>query len=656
MRFGSRWGAQLQRLWSWIKRPEVLVAIIAVVPIVSALIRAIHANVMPMGDFANLEIRSRDVFSLHHFPLLGTSSSASQVLGVGVNHPGPMLFYICAPFVTLFGGAVGLATAVAVINSSCVAGSIYVAYRIFGRSGALSAAVIASIITWTLGSDLLVAAWNPYILLFPCLLMIFLTAGVASGHGMMLPWLLLVGTFCIQTHIGYVYIVIGLCAFAVVVAGIKDLKQRSSTLMAKRIRHKWLLAVIVMLLGWLPPIWEQIFVDGNIGNLMQGLSEDVHRIGMGLAVRLVAAVIALPPFWNRSSLSDSIPPLLFDNRWKIVDDDVIPGLRSSIFGLAILLSVLIFLVIRGRLKEDRQLVVVSGLSVFSIFLALFATSNSLPNFFNVVASYNLLWLWPIGAFTGYTILIGFVRSIPVERHSRTLSICFVSITVLFSALTIPTHRDKVHTGNAETFKVQAPLLTQVLRELDSFSPRGTVVVDTSNEPFNCPYYSAIMAYLQRRGIDFNVPNTKAGTLAQMGPARAVIGDEVATIRVYVGRSAIKRRDDAATIAFASPLTPVEETELHKLESVLAKSVRNNQIYLIDDVRQLVNDGKSSFSLTDFADALLYPMRFIRDGFGIKLFQLNFLMLNDLDHELFRQLNALHSKIMNTAVTVQIELH
>jgi hypothetical protein len=74
------------------------------------------------------------------------------------------------------------------------------------------------------------------------------------------------------------------------------------------------------------------------------------------------------------------------------------------------------------------------------------------------------------------------------------------------------------------------------------------------------------------------------------------------------------------------------------------------------VRQLVSDGKSSFSLTDFADALLYPMRFVRDGFGIKLFQLNFLTLNDQDHELFRQLNALHSKIMNTAVTVQIELH
>ena len=653
---GSPWGATLQRFWSWVKRPEVLVTAITLVPIFTALIRAVHANVLPMGDFANLEIRSRDVFSLNHFPLLGTSSSASQVLGVAVNHPGPMLFYICAPFVTLFGGAAGLATAVAVINSSCVVGLIFVAHRIFGPTGALTSASVVSIITWALGSDLLVTAWNPYVLLFPCFLMIFLTAGVASGHGMMLPWLLLVGTFCIQTHIGYIFIAIGFCTFAIVVMGIQDLKQRSQVISGKKIANKWLFAVMVMLLAWLPAIWEQVFVNGNIGNLIASLGKDIHRFGVGLAVRLVASVIALPPFWNRSSLSNSIPALLFDNDWNLVNDGAIPSLRSSLLGLGILLLMLISLVICARLKKDRRLTVVSGLSVFSVFLAIFATSNSLPNFFRVVASYNLFWLWPIGAFTGFTLLVGVMRLTSAQSHARLLSFCSVALTVLFSTLAIPTHIHRVHTGNAETFKVQAPLLTKVLDELDAFSPLGTVIVDTSNEPFNCPYYSAIMAYLQRRGIDFNVPNTQARTLDQMGPARVINGKEVATIHVYVGRNAFNKRTNPATIAFASPLTLVEELHLHELEAELARAVRRNQIDLTDDVYQLVNNGKLFFGLTDFTDALLSPLGFITDGFGLKLFQLGFLKLNDRDFDLFTQLNSLYLKIMNVAVAVQIEMH
>lgn len=607
-----------------------------------------------MGDFANVEIRSRDVFSLHHFPLLGTSTSASKVLDVGINHPGPILFYICAPFVELLGGPIGLATAVATINASAVAGSIFVAHRIFGRSGALSSALVSSILTWTLGSGLLVAAWNPYVLLLPCLLMLFLTAGVASGRGMMLPWLLFVGTFCVQTHLGYIYIVVGLCAFAVVMLGITDFKRRTKSGANRQLRRGWLLGLLVMLLGWLPPLWEQFFVGGNLGNLVEGIGKDVHKLGMNIGVRLVAAVVALPPFWNRSSLSDSIPALVVDHNGRVVDDSGIPGLRSSLFALGILILILVYLVIRARRMHDRGIVAACMVSAFAICLAIFASANTLPNFFGAVASYNLFWLWPIGAFSGFVFLISFLRSAIAQRHAQSFSMCLVGCLVSFSALTIPTHHDKVHMGNAETFKIQAPLLAQVLQQLDSFRPHGTVVVDTSNEPLNCPYYTAIMAYLQRRGIDFNVPDTESGVLRQMGPARAIDGKETATIHIYVGRSALNRRGDDATIAFVSPLSTAEETELHHLESELARSVRRDQIALTENARQLAEDGKLFFNLTEFKDALMHPLGFIADGFGITLFRLNYLELNSDDLELFKQLNTLRSKIENVAITVQVE--
>ncbi len=607
-----------------------------------------------MGDFANIEIRSRDVFSLHHFPLLGPSSSASKVLGVSINHPGPMLFYVCAPFVALFGGPFGLAISVALINGLALASSIFVGRRMFGQSGALASALIASILTWTLGSDLLTAAWNPYVLLLPCLLMLFLTAGVASGRGMMLPWLVLVGTFCVQTHLGYIFIVTGMCTFAVVMLGINDFSQRSINRADRKPRKEWLLGLLVMLVGWLPPLWEQFFVGGNLGHLFEGIGKDVHKLGLNIGIRLVAAVVALPPFWNRGSLSDSIPALFFNHNGGVVDDSGIPSLRSSLFALAILLSILIYLVFQARRKQDRGLVISCVVSAFAICLAIFASANTLPNFFGAVASYNLFWLWPIGAFSGFVVLISLLRSAIAQRYAQSFSICLVGCVVLFSALTIPAHHDKVHMGNAETFKIQAPLLPQVLQQLDSFRPHGTVVVDITNEPFNCPYFPAIMAYLQRRGIDFNVPDTESGVLRQMGPARAIDGKETATIHIYVGRSALNRRDDEATIAFVSPLSTAEETEVHHLESELARSVRRDQIALTENARQLAEDGKLFFNLTEFKDALMHPLGFIADGFGITLFRLNYLELNSDDLELFKQLNTLRSKIENVAITVQVE--
>ena len=125
---------------------------LALVPVGAAFVRSVVARWMPIGDNALVEIRSRDVFTVDHFPLLGTWSSASRAAGKDLNHPGPLLFDLLAVPVKLFGGSVGVALGVSLINAAAIVGVVLVSRRIGGVTSSLVASVVAGAFAWTPGS------------------------------------------------------------------------------------------------------------------------------------------------------------------------------------------------------------------------------------------------------------------------------------------------------------------------------------------------------------------------------------------------------------------------------------------------------------------------------------------------------------------------
>jgi hypothetical protein len=203
----------------------VLAVIVALLPVVVAVARALRSDWIPIGDDALVEIRSRDVFSAEHFPLLGTWSSASLSAGIDLNHPGPLLFVLLAPFVAVFGGPAGVAIGIGVLNAAAIVGCAMVGYRALGRTGSLAATLVAGALSWTLGSVLLTDPWNPHPLVLPCLLLLLLTWDVAQGDLAALPWLVAVGSLCLQVHLGYAYLVPSMLLVAVVAAGF-ELRRR----------------------------------------------------------------------------------------------------------------------------------------------------------------------------------------------------------------------------------------------------------------------------------------------------------------------------------------------------------------------------------------------------------------------------------------------
>lgn len=643
----------MNKLWNSIKRPEVFVVAIACIPIIIALIRALHSGVLPMGDFANVEIRSRDVFSLDHFPLLGTSSSTFQIFEIPINHPGPMLFFICAPFVSIFGGASGLAMAVATINGVSIVGLAVVGYRLFGQIGSITATLAGAIMTWALGSGLLTAAWNPYVLVLPCLLLLLLAAGVANGNGNMLPWLLIVGSFCVQTHLGYVFIAAGLCLFAVFMLGIQQYQIRRTGVTDTHWKRSWLWGTVALLTVWAPPIWEQIFVGGNIGNLLESASKDVPRIGLALAVRIVAAVEALPPWWSRGALSNSIPAVLIDPQGNPTNASALPSLTISILAVSILMCVLLIVAIMTHRAQKRQLTIVIALSAFAMVLAVFASSNSLLTIYKSVASYNLLWLWPFGAFIGFALVNSVVTFVPRQIKYVSFVRLFAGLIIIFSALAMPKFEHRVHQGNEHIFGKQNIYLKQILQQLDNLKPQGTVLVDTTNEPFNCPYYSAIMAYLQRREIDFNVTESQSGTVAQMGPERATTGDETIRIRIFVGRSALAHKSSVDMVAFADPLTTAEKSQLSNLEAELVAEVLRGNISLSKEGRDLAVAGLLELDIAGFDKLFSTPRRLIEGGMGMRLFRTELLEMTSNTQHIFQELDLLLRKVENVAITVEV---
>jgi hypothetical protein len=85
-----------------------VVAGVLIVPAAVLLVRVIHSGWLSSSDWADIELRTRDVGTVHT-PLVGAYSR------YGWNHPGPLLFYVLAlPYRVLAArasrGSFGIAT------------------------------------------------------------------------------------------------------------------------------------------------------------------------------------------------------------------------------------------------------------------------------------------------------------------------------------------------------------------------------------------------------------------------------------------------------------------------------------------------------------------------------------------------------------------
>jgi hypothetical protein len=151
----------------------------------------------PVSDRALIEI-----YTMH-------AARGAQLLGAysqyGWYHPGPLLFYLLAPFYIAGARTVhGLNVGALAINI----GSLLPVAWILGRRRGLSPGggllVLLSLLVYVVRTaDLLTSTWNPHVSVWPFAALLVCSTAVISGDLSLLPLWVVFASLVMQTHVGF---------------------------------------------------------------------------------------------------------------------------------------------------------------------------------------------------------------------------------------------------------------------------------------------------------------------------------------------------------------------------------------------------------------------------------------------------------------------
>jgi hypothetical protein len=553
----------------------------AIVPIVVALLRALHHGWLPVGDDAFFVVRSRDVFNQHR-PLLGTWTSASLTAGIDFNNPGPLLFDALAPFVAV-GTRSGIAVGAAVMNALAVVGIVVVAVRRGGsRLGALAAFVSAAL-AWSMGSELLYDPWQPHVLLLPFLCFLVFAWALACGDLWMLPWLVVVGSLVVQSHVSYAVLVPVIALWAVAVAAFVTWrrargKPESRRLLVTRGVRAGAVAGAVLVLAWVQPMIEQFTSDGdgNLTRLAHASQDSAGAAGWDYAVKAVAAVLALPPMWARPSINRT---LFGDGVWHA------PSAAGAAAGLGVLAIVLTVTFVFAWRRRDLTTVLAVATTIVATLVGLFTVARAPVTFFGPLTPHSSRWMWAVGAFTLFAIGAAVLRALP-RRWNTAVVGGLTALTLVVAIANLPSAPTR---NGPQSQQWAIPGTRRLDHQLHGLAGKGPYLVDgLFNRPFD-PYGIAVVAELQRRNLPFVVHESRL--VRQLGPERRYDGHNARSELVLgTGDNAFTPAAGSRRVALFEALTPAEHRELDDLRRAVAHHIDSAGALRLTDHGRLARES------------------------------------------------------------------
>lgn len=577
----------------------------ALVPFVMAAVRAVRSGWFPIGDSALLYIRAADTFTRHH-PWLGSWTSASQSVGRDMNNPGAMYDWLMAPFAHLLPPGPGAAIGVATINAICVVGIAVAARHVGGRAFERVMVLAAALLAWSMGSELLIDIWQAHALLLPFLLLLVLLVGVAVRRDRCAPWAVAAASLLVQTHISYAYVLVVL--LVAVVAVRRAVPARGGEPFDRR---RWVQAVAVAVVLWLPSIGEQLFGDGegNLSRLARSAGGGDLTLGLRNALGAVAAVFVRPWWWLRPGFSTTVP----STPVEIVDGArsvTLGGLPSPLLATAMIGALTALLVMSAVWCRRRGLEVVAAGAMLAAVLpgAAVLCLSALTVGPAGLAAHHVRWIWPAAVFT-HACLVWAGWQLVRERVLRTVpegsgAVVWAGMVGVVAAASLPV---VAHPEGPTADRAVNPLLAEVFAAMGPLEGVGPVVYDTDSLRVFEPYSSAVMMEMQARGVEFRVTNE--GMVRQLGDGRRAAGDEAVTVFQLEGIDALRYSGDACVLVVTDSLTAAERAEAQEagevLEQLLSVGIRltENAELLGDDDRAVVEAAAAGE--VDAIDSLVY---------------------------------------------------
>lgn len=507
--------------------------VIAVVPIAAAALRAVFTDWVPIGDSAYFTLRSLDVATAHH-PLLGAWSSGSTDVDRDVNNLGPLQLDLLAPF-TKIAPFAGTAVGVAVVHIVSVVAIAWVVRRVGGDRLVPPMMAAVALMTWVMGSEMLITPRQHQYLLIPFLLVITSAWAATSGDRWALVPLVAAGSLVAQTHLSYPILLVGL--LVPVVVGQVLAARRSPETPLRTWRRPLLVSGALVVVLWIQPLIDQLWGWGNAGAVLRS-SGDTEAAGVATGVRIVADVLAGRAGYSRPGYG------VFDPNARVAS-----GLQVAIFALVLTgIVVGLALAIRrlGRSSTTAWFGVASALLIAAI-----VNATQLPETIFGFNAFNYRWLWPIASWLVFGLLVGVVSV--AERTSRPALGPGVSAAVLVG-LTIANLPESIQTvepaQHAEWRRLVAELTDQ-LADVELIDP---VVIDQSHLFFGHPYAYPVGIVLRERGLDYRYEG--AEQWRRFGESRVADGTEPTRLVIWHGDAAAQRWNDADVVVSVGGVAPL----------------------------------------------------------------------------------------------------
>ncbi|MFM7223993.1 MAG: hypothetical protein ACKO1Y_00940 [Actinomycetota bacterium] len=347
----------------------VLVIVSVAAPFVVVLVATIGERWYPGSDIALEILRIADVGG-RHTPLTGVISR------FGWDHPGPLLFYVLAPFHWV-GGVRGVLLGVLLVNLAAALGVCWAARRRGGDAALLVFAVAILVLVRAAGAGRLVDPWNPWVAVLPFFAFLALMWCVAERDLVVLPAAVLVGSFVVQAHVGYAPLVVVLGAAALALTALRRSDETGGFGPARRSVG---VAVGLGVLAWLPPIVDQLAGDGNLGDIA-GWFRRPGEARLGLADAFGVMGRELPLTWIHGNEVRATGFL----RGIVLPASTLPALAfMAVAGIAAFVAWR-----RGGADATRLTLLVAAGTVVGVG----ATSRIT----GLIAPYLFRWWWVLGA-------------------------------------------------------------------------------------------------------------------------------------------------------------------------------------------------------------------------------------------------------------------
>ncbi len=583
---------------------RVGLVIVTVLPILSAVVRALRRDWFPIGDNALLYLRAVDVFTEHH-PLLGSWTSASLSVGENMNNPGALYDLLMAPFALTLSPGPGAAIGVGALNVASIVGISIASRHIGGWRMQRWMLLASAALAWSMGSEMLIDIWQAHALLLPFLLLLVLMVGCTAGRPACIPWAAFVASVLIQTHISYAYVLSALFVAALGVAWWTHRPVERAAVWRGLTSRTALITAGVLVLCWIQPLYEQFFGEGrgNLTRLASNAGGGDVTLGLTDATKITSAIIALPPWWMRSGYSTTVPitqvtPTTDGYRLVLTE---LPGLAVSVLALVAVVSLLVALTVAAHRRGLLAATCAGALCAASVPITVAALAKLTIGTVGF-SSHHVRWVWPLSVFITFTVVWMATeiwlarRAEPVETEVESGAETPVETGVESRAGRSTVWFDRISIGLIVVLSIanlaylerpdgpvaaysKMPAMRRALPEIGVLADHDPVVYDVSNLRVFEPYSSTMMMRMQELGIEFRV--TDEGLVRQLGPSRRADGTETTRVFQLEGVEALDYSGPACTVALVSALSADDEAATRALADRLAADLVDGTI-VVDD--------------------------------------------------------------------------